>query len=374
MRILAANYVERNENSGSAGQLIHWARAMESLGHEVDLLFGDDPVGAPFVDAVRSPPHLFWAFPLRLAAYLAHVSEPYDVVQVTDVDGWPAIRHARRHGNRSLFIMKIQGLMDRLHRTRMELADEGLLTMRLRHRVAVRALRLVPLAMQRRMPDLVLSESRRDLDWLERERGYPAERNRHLIQGIHDIFLSSDAPVRVSRTALFVGRFEPVKGAHLLERLVDQVEGLVVAGTGQDRGELLARHSFLRRLKHFEVYPTVSREELRQLYESCGCLVHPSLSEGTPNVVLEAAACGLPVVTTADFGTLDVLDDSSAALFPRGDAGAFAKRVSEVFDDTTETRHRAVRARQRVAGLTYRLMAESFVNIVDEFRSRDDVG
>jgi glycosyltransferase involved in cell wall biosynthesis len=56
-----------------------------------------------------------------------------------------------------------------------------------------------------------------------------------------------------------------------------------------------------------------NRLDVEKLYPACDVVVLPSLFEGTPNVALEAMACGIPVVAT------DVSDN--AKLVPNGRAG-----------------------------------------------------
>ena len=55
-------------------------------------------------------------------------------------------------------------------------------------------------------------------------------------------------------------------------------------------------------------------------------LLHASHREGFPNVVLEAAALGVPTVASAVTGNLDaVVDGRTGLLFPRGDADAMVR-------------------------------------------------
>lgn len=63
------------------------------------------------------------------------------------------------------------------------------------------------------------------------------------------------------------------------------------------------------------------------------CLVQPSLTEGTPNSVLEALVEKLPVVATAVGGVPDLITDrKSGLLVPPSDPEAFAEAMLEVYN------------------------------------------
>ena len=111
----------------------------------------------------------------------------------------------------------------------------------------------------------------------------------------------SESPTGAFKTVLFVGNLVHVKGVDRLLRAIANVPEarLVVIGDGKQRRSLqdLARSlgignrvSWLGRLPQDEVADRMRRAD---------CLCLPSRSEGMPNVVLEALACGTPVVATA---------------------------------------------------------------------------
>jgi glycosyltransferase involved in cell wall biosynthesis len=61
---------------------------------------------------------------------------------------------------------------------------------------------------------------------------------------------------------------------------------------------------------------------LPQWYAAAELLCLPSHAEGTPNVVLEAMACGLPVVATQVGGISEVLPHFAGLTVPLGDGNA----------------------------------------------------
>src|SRR5438067_5309712 len=62
-----------------------------------------------------------------------------------------------------------------------------------------------------------------------------------------------------------------------------------------------------------------SKEELRKHYQSADVFVFPSFFEGFALVLLEAMACGLPVVASDASGATDIIDEQTGKLLPPGD-------------------------------------------------------
>lgn len=73
---------------------------------------------------------------------------------------------------------------------------------------------------------------------------------------------------------------------------------------------------------------------LARWYQACDVFVHSTRAESTtPRVVLEAMACGRPVIATDAAATGELLDDGrDALLVPPRDPGALARRIAEVLD------------------------------------------
>jgi len=84
-------------------------------------------------------------------------------------------------------------------------------------------------------------------------------------------------------------------------------------------------------------------EEMRELYQSLHVYICASRSEGTPNPCLEAAACGVPVVTTPVGNMPELIRDGENGLFVTRDVDDIAAKLRRLRDDP-ELRERMGRA------------------------------
>jgi len=110
------------------------------------------------------------------------------------------------------------------------------------------------------------------------------------------------------RRLLAVGNLVPLKGHLLLVEalaLLPDAE-LVIAGAGPERGRLERRAAELAVADRLRLVGRVAQADLPALYGAADMLLLPSAQEGSPNVLLEAMACGTPVIA-ADIPGIDEL-------------------------------------------------------------------
>ena len=100
---------------------------------------------------------------------------------------------------------------------------------------------------------------------------------------------------------LFVGSLTEFKGAHLVSQLARRLENenvsIIVAGDGRLREQFRNRPNIL-----YQGF--VDNEDLPSLYNAADVTLVPSESESFSIVSVESAACGTPVVTTTQDGTM----------------------------------------------------------------------
>ncbi|MCS6945209.1 MAG: glycosyltransferase family 4 protein [Sutterellaceae bacterium] len=110
---------------------------------------------------------------------------------------------------------------------------------------------------------------------------------------------------------LSVGNLVPEKGHLLVLEAVARLAGvhLLVVGEGPLRRQLAARAERLGVAARVHLHPNVPQTELARIYSAADVLVLASTREGCPNVLLEALACGTPVVTSDVGGAREIVTD-----------------------------------------------------------------
>jgi len=132
---------------------------------------------------------------------------------------------------------------------------------------------------------------------------------------------------------LFVGNLVPGKGVHLL---LEACAGLVHRGNSFQTdivGDGPCRRRFERQAARLGLAGQVhfrgarAQAELPNWYRASNLVVLPSYSEGVPNVLVEAAACGVPFVGTTVGGIPEIAHLTPEPLVPPGDVEALARAI-----------------------------------------------
>ena len=141
-------------------------------------------------------------------------------------------------------------------------------------------------------------------------------------------------------TLLWVGRMVPVKALDVLlasmarlDRAGAGAPHLVLVGDGPLRRSLEAQAAGLGLADRVTFAGSRPQPELPDWYRACDLVVLPSHSEGIPNVLREAHACGRPFVATRVGGVAELADPATSRLVEPGDPGALAEAIRATLDD-----------------------------------------
>lgn len=141
---------------------------------------------------------------------------------------------------------------------------------------------------------------------------------------------------------VMVGRLADGKGHEVLLNAVasmDDFEGSVcIVGDGPLSDSLAA--VIEERELSDQVFLIGFREDIPQVLAASDVLVLPSFREGTPRVIIEAMASGLPVIATNIAGIPEqVIDGENGYMIPTGDAAVLSDRI-EMLLSNKELRER----------------------------------
>ncbi|MFP6665181.1 MAG: glycosyltransferase family 4 protein [Deltaproteobacteria bacterium] len=227
---------------------------------------------------------------------------------------------------------------------------------------------LMPLA-YRRWPFVAVSPSTRD-DLIKRR--LRREQIRVIPNGLdHQRFVPDAATPPEEDLVVFVGRLEYYKGVDVLldawPRLAASRPSarLVLVGAGTAEEALRAQAAAGGGRESIRFVGFVSEEEKIDWMRRATVVVQPSHKEGWGLTVVEANACGTPVVATDVPGLRDsVRDGGNGLLVPRGDAAALAAALGRVLGDPDLRGHLAEGARSWAARFHWEAVADAFAQVL----------
>lgn len=161
---------------------------------------------------------------------------------------------------------------------------------------------------------------------------------------------STSAAVRfgfAARLEYLKGPLQMIHGFRMASEKYAAVE-LRIAGDGSQRKDMIAalRHHGLEDKCEFTgVYTTVSDRD--QFMSGIDVFVLPSLTEGTPNAIIEAMAHEKPIVATNVGGIPDLVDESVGMLVPPGDPDALGEAMTRLAVDEELRRKMGLAARRK---------------------------
>ena len=155
---------------------------------------------------------------------------------------------------------------------------------------------------------------------------------------------------------LFVGALVYLKGVHRLLEAMAEVRRqqpqarLVIIGQGDYQVELKKQAEALDLTEALEFVAPMSQVALRDYMRRCRLLVLPSLSEGLGRVLIEAMACGRPVIGTRVGGIPDLIQDgANGFLVPPDEVVHLAEKIAYLLDHPNEAAEMGARGRAFVA-------------------------
>lgn len=110
---------------------------------------------------------------------------------------------------------------------------------------------------------------------------------------------------------------------------------------------------------------------VHEYLNSADIFVFPSFREGMPNSLLEAMACGLPVIASGIGGIVDIVEDGkSGILFEPGDVSGLAAGIIKLLNDDRLRQGLGVEARKRIVErFSIDRVADEYIKLYEELEA-----
>lgn len=164
--------------------------------------------------------------------------------------------------------------------------------------------------------------------------------------------------------AVFVGQITPRKGVHYLlqawkELHLPEAE-LMLVGT-----DFFPKHWLHQYEEWFTHIDSVPHASLQMYYTFGSVFVFPSLVEGFGMVLLEAMACGLPIITTPNTAGPDIITDGiEGFIVPIRDTEALKEKLEWCYQNPEALAEMGRSARRKAEELTWNLYRQNLVSHV----------
>jgi len=164
-----------------------------------------------------------------------------------------------------------------------------------------------------------------DIDRMHAHINHAQEKRKELGFGIEDVLIAT------------AGRLSPEKAqadliiafSHIYEKFPKARLLIIGDGAQREHLELLVREQSIRNVSFLGF-----RHDVDAIMNGVDLFVLPSLTEGLPNVILEAFACSKPVVATSVGGVPEIVDDGiSGFLVPPSRPDLLADAVEKLLSD-----------------------------------------
>jgi len=182
-----------------------------------------------------------------------------------------------------------------------------------------------------RNADVIIVTSKRDKKYIEEKYNILSEKIKYIPNYINtELFKPLNIPKE--NRICFVGRLEEQKNLfNLIKAISDLDIKLVIFGNGSQKKDL---ENFSKRLKaDVEFKENIPNKDLPKEFNKSKLFILPSLYEGCPKVLLEAMACGLPVVGANVYGINEIIKDKENGCLCGTDAFPIRKAVIEVLNN-----------------------------------------
>ena len=203
-----------------------------------------------------------------------------------------------------------------------------------------------------------------------RELAYKTSRKKKIdliYNGIDLERYTNKSDIKISpKQIIAVGRLSKIKGFDLLIQAVAAIKTpcqLVIAGDGPEKENLENLAKMLGIEKKVIFTGRLEKQQLIHFYQESSIFCMSSYNEGMSNAMLEAIACGLPVVTTQVGGAAELVK-GNGVIVPCGDSFAIQEALETLLDNPERMAQCQKQSLQIASEFSWDIVTNSFIDLL----------
>ena len=163
----------------------------------------------------------------------------------------------------------------------------------------------------------------------------------------------------------FVGHFIPRKGLYTLNQALKQLEGVYTLFAGKGPITPEGRNNLFT--------GSLPSEQMPWLYSASDVFVLPTQNEGLSNAIVEAMACGLPIISSDLPFNDDILDESNSIRINPNDVDALVSAINTLQDNPELCARMAQGSLDKAKSLTLDARARNIVSFIQTMSDKGEI-
>lgn len=189
----------------------------------------------------------------------------------------------------------------------------------------------------------------------------------------HQVFrLKEEYPKDGPVNFLFVGTVMRRKGISLLLKVWKELNlsnaTLSIVGPLSDGKDLLQEYEHL-----VSYHPFLHHEELSKQYQTADVFLFPSYLDSWAQTVIEAMACGTPVIITENTGAKDAVQQGGGFIIPVNDAEALKEKILFFYHNRNEIERLGREAHRVAQQYTWENYQQQILKALQEIAHREGI-
>lgn len=148
------------------------------------------------------------------------------------------------------------------------------------------------------------------------------------------------------KRVVFIGRLIDNKGIGLFENIIKQIPvdwKFTIIGSGPMIKEVL---TLAKKYEQIEYKGKITHSKTKEMLSKSDILVLPTFAEGSPRVVIEASACGVPSISFNVGDVVNTIPKGAGYAIDPFDIDKFCSRLKELIEDADKRQKMGIAARK----------------------------